>query len=356
MKAGDPDKRRLWAKVLQRRSEIGFPYILFSDNVNDGRPQVYKDKDMRVHASNMCAEIALPSSHEETFTCVLSSLNVLHWDEIKETDAIETLTMFLDTVCEEFVRKTAGQIYMKRARDFAMKHRALGAGILGWHSHLQSKMISFESKEASQLNLEIAKTMQERSYEASRQMAKTLGEPELLEGYGMRNTTTMAIAPTKSSSFILGQVSQSIEPEFSNAYVKDLAKMKVTIRNPYLKELLISKEQDTPDVWESIKNRDGSVQHLEFLTEDERAVFKTFSEISPNTIIDQAAIRQEYIDQSQSLNLMLDPDMTVKDINALYLYANEMGVKSLYYAYSMSAAQSLTRKRVMSADCAACEA
>ena len=356
MKAGDPDKRRLWAKVLQRRSEIGFPYILFSDNVNDGRPQVYKDKDMRVHASNMCAEIALPSSHEETFTCVLSSLNVLHWDEIKETDAIETLTMFLDTVCEEFVRKTAGQIYMKRARDFAMKHRALGAGILGWHSHLQSKMISFESKEAAQLNLEIAKTMQERSYEASRQMAKTLGEPELLEGYGMRNTTTMAIAPTKSSSFILGQVSQSIEPEFSNAYVKDLAKMKVTIRNPYLKELLIAKEQDTPDVWESIKNRDGSVQHLEFLTEDERAVFKTFSEISPNTIIDQAAIRQEYIDQSQSLNLMLDPDMTVKDINALYLYANEMGVKSLYYAYSMSAAQSLTRKRVMSADCAACEA
>lgn len=356
MKAGDPEKRRLWAKVLQRRSEIGFPYILFSDNVNDGRPQVYKDKDMRVHASNMCAEIALPSSHEETFTCVLSSLNLLHWDSIKETDAIETLVKFLDTVCQEFINKTEGQIYMKRARDFAMNHRALGAGVLGWHSYLQSKMISFESKEAAQLNLEISKTMQERSYNASREMAKTLGEPPLLKGYGMRNTTTMAIAPTKSSSFILGQVSQSIEPEFSNAYVKDLAKMKVTIRNPYLKELLIEKDMDTTDVWESIKNRDGSVQHLEFLTEDERAVFKTFSEISPNTIIDQAAIRQQYVDQSQSLNLMLDPDMTVKDINALYLYANEMGVKSLYYAYSMSAAQSLTRKRVMSADCAACEA
>ena len=166
----------------------------------------------------------------------------------------------------------------------------------------------------------------------------------------------MAIAPTKPSRFILGQVSQSIEPEFSNAYVKDLAKMKVTIRNPYLKELLVSKDKDNVDVWESIKNHDGSVQHLEFLSEDERAVFKTFSEISPTTIIDQAAIRQQYVDQSQSLNLMLDPDMTVKDINALYLYANEMGVKSLYYAYSMSAAQSLTRKRVMSADCAACEA
>ena len=356
MKAGDPEKRRLWAKVLQRRSEIGYPYILFSDNVNDGRPQVYKDKEMRVYASNMCDEIALPSSHEETFTCVLSSLNLLHWDTIKDTDAIEVLTMFLDTVCEEFVRKTEGQIYMKRARDFAKNHRALGAGVLGWHSYLQSNMISFESKEAAQLNLEISQTMQERSYAASKEMAVALGEPDLLKGYGMRNTTTMAIAPTKSSSFILGQVSQSIEPEFSNAYVKDLAKMKVTIRNPYLKELLVEKNQDNPDVWESIKNHDGSVQHLEFLTEDERAVFKTFSEISPNTIIDQAAIRQQYVDQSQSLNLMLDPDMSVKDINALYLYANEMGVKSLYYAFSMSAAQSLTRKRVMSADCAACEA
>ena len=356
MKAGDSQKRALWAKVLQRRSEVGFPYILFSDNVNNGRPQVYKDKDMKVHASNMCAEIALPSSHEETFTCVLSSINVLHWDEIKETDAIETMTKFLDTVCEEFIRKTEGQIYMKRARDFAMNHRALGAGILGWHSYLQSKMIAFESSEAAQLNHEIASTLRERSHAASRELAKKFGEPSVLEGYGMRNTTTMAIAPTKSSSFILGQVSQSIEPEFSNCYVKDLAKMKVTIKNPYLEKLLKEKGEDKDEVWESIRNADGSVQHLDILTEDEKAVFKTFSEINPERIIDQAAVRQEYIDQSQSLNLMLDPDMSVKEINQLYLYAWEMGVKSLYYSYSMSAAQSLTRKRVMSTECAACEA
>ena len=357
MKAGDPEKRRLWAKVLQRRAEVGFPYILFSDNVNNGRPQVYKDKDLRVYASNMCAEIALPSSHEETFTCVLSSINVLHWDEIIETDAIETMTKFLDTVCEEFIRKTEGQIYMKRARDFAMNHRALGVGILGWHSLLQSKMMAFEGSAAAKLNLEIAQTLRERSHAASAELAKSLGEAPLLKGYGMRNTTTMAIAPTKSSSFILGQVSQSIEPEFSNCYVKDLAKMKVTIKNPYLKKLLKKKKQDTPEVWDSIKARDGSVQHLdEILNEDERAVFKTFSEINPNAIIDQAAIRQEYIDQSQSLNLMLDPDMSVKEINQMYLYAWEMGVKSLYYSYSMSAAQSLTRKRVMLEGCAACEA
>lgn len=356
MKDGDPQKRALWAKVLQRRSEVGFPYILYSDNVNNGRPDVYKDKDMKVHASNMCAEIALPSSAEETFTCVLSSLNLLHWDEIKETDAIETLVMFPDTVCQEFINKTEGQIYMKRARDFAMNHRALGAGVLGWHSYLQSKMIAFESKEAAQLNVEIAKTFHDRSYAASAELADKLGEPPLLKGYGRRNSTTMAIAPTKSSSFILGQVSQSIEPEFSNCYVKDLAKMKVTIKNPYLLKLLKKKDQDKSEVWESIRNADGSVQHLIFLSEEEKEVFKTFSEINPYTIIDQAAIRQQYIDQSQSLNLMLDPDLSVKEINALYLYAHEMGVKSLYYSYSMSAAQSLTRKRVSSMECAACEA
>ena len=356
MKEGDPEKRRLWAKVLQRRSEIGYPYILFKGNVNGNKPQVYKDKNLDIYASNMCIEIALPSSTDETFTCVLSSLNVLHWEEILETDAIEVLTMFLDTVCEEFIRKTEGQDYLKRARNFAMNHRALGAGILGWHSYLQSNMISFDSKEAAQKNLEIAKTLRDRSHNASKELAVLLGEPPLLEGYGMRNTTTMAIAPTKSSSFILGQVSQSIEAEFSNCYVKDLAKMKVTIKNPYLKKLLAEKGMDTMDVWESIKNRDGSVQHLEELTAEEKEVFKTFSEINPYTIVDQASIRQQYIDQGQSLNLMLDPDMSVREINQLYLYAHEMGVKSLYYSFSMSAAQSLTRKRVMSSECAACEA
>jgi ribonucleoside-diphosphate reductase alpha chain len=166
----------------------------------------------------------------------------------------------------------------------------------------------------------------------------------------------MAIAPTKSSSFILGQVSQSIEPEFSNCYVKDLAKMKVTIKNPYLLQLLQEKGMDTEEVWDSIKIADGSVQHLSFLSQEEKDVFKTFAEINPYTIIDHAAVRQEYIDQGQSLNLMLDPHMSVKEINQLYLYAHEMGVKSLYYSYSMSAAQSLTRKRVMASSCAACEA
>jgi ribonucleoside-diphosphate reductase alpha chain len=365
MKEGDPEKRRLWAKVLQRRSEIGYPYIMFGDNVNDNKPQVYKDKNMWIHASQMCSEISLPSSPTETFTCVLSSINVLLWEEIVLTDAIEIMTKFLDTVCEEFIIKTEGQEYLKRAREFSINHRALGLGILGWHSYLQSNMIAFESEEATQKNLEIAQTLKERSHAASSELAVKLGEPPLLKGYGMRNTTTMAIAPTKSSSAILGQVSQSIEPEFSNCYVKDLAKIKVTIKNPYLEALLETMGKNTYEVWENIKSADGSVQHLDFLTKEEKDVFKTFSEINPYTIIDLAAVRQQYIDQSQSLNLMLDPDMPVKEINALYLYAHAIGIKNLYYSFSMSAAQSLTRKKVTAANnkisisddsCASCEA
>jgi ribonucleoside-diphosphate reductase alpha chain len=355
MRAGDPAARKLWAKVLQRRSEVGYPYILFTDNVNNNKPQVYKDLDMKIYASNMCSEIALPSSPDETFTCVLSSINLLHWEEIKETDAIETLTYFLDTVVTEFIAKTRGDRYYERPHKFAERHRALGLGVLGWHSFLQSKMIPFEGREAAKKNLEVAKTIKERTYKASEELAKLYGEPEVLKGYGRRNTTLMAIAPTKSSSTILGQVSQSIEPEFSNYYVKDLAKTKMTVKNPFLKAYLESVYRDTDDVWESIRLADGSVQHLDFLPENIREVFKTFAEINPHSIIDQAAIRQDYIDQAQSLNLMIPADTPVKEINALYLYAHDLGVKSLYYQYGVSQAQALSRKKVMNEGCASCE-
>jgi ribonucleoside-diphosphate reductase alpha chain len=355
VKAGDKQARKLWAKVLQRRSEIGYPYILFTDNINKGRPDVYKDKDMKIYASNMCSEIALPSSPNETFTCVLSSINLLHWEEIKETDAIEVLTYFLDTVVTEFINKTEGKEYHKRARNFAMRHRALGLGVLGWHSYLQSNMLSFESRTASKKNLEIAKTLKERTYKASSELAKIFGEPELLKGYDRRNATLMAIAPTKSSSSILGQVSQSIEPEFSNYYVKDLAKSKTTIKNPYLKKLLKKYDKDTDEIWESIQKADGSVQHLKFLTQEEKEVFKTFAEINPHAIIDQASIRQEYIDQAQSINLMMPSSVSVKEINSLMLYAHDMGIKTLYYQFGMSQAQELSRKKVMNEGCISCE-
>jgi ribonucleoside-diphosphate reductase alpha chain len=353
---GDREARKLWAKVLKRRSEVGFPYIMFADNVNKNKPQVYKDKDMTIYASNMCSEIALPSSPDETFTCVLSSINLLHWDEIKETDAVETLTMFLDTVVTEFIKKTEGKKYYERAHNFAKRHRALGIGVLGWHSFLQSHLFSFEGRDAAAKNMEMAQVIKEKTHAASVRLAQMFGEPEVLKGYGRRNTTLMAIAPTKSSSFILGQVSQSIEPEFSNYYVKDLSKTKVTIKNPYLKKHLQSIGKDTPEVWESIRLADGSVQHLEFMSDEIKAVFKTFAEISPYTIVDQASVRQEYLDQAQSLNLMIPPDMPVKEINALYMYAHGMGIKSLYYQYSMSQAQVLSRKKAVIESCAVCEA
>ncbi len=356
MSNGDKHARQIWAKVLKRRSEVGFPYIFFTDNVNNGKPEVYKDKDMKIHASNMCSEIALPSNADETFTCVLSSINLLHWDELKETDAIETLTIFLDTVVTEFIKKTEGKKYYERAHNFAKRHRALGLGVLGWHSYLQSEMLSFEGREAAQKNLEIAKTLKEKTHAASVRLAQMFGEPDVLRGYGRRNTTTLAIAPTKSSSTILGQVSQSIEPEFSNYYVKDLSKTKITVRNPYLKSYLEAGGYDTDEVWESIRLADGSVQHLDFLGDTAKAVFKTFAEINPYTIIDQASIRQEYIDQAQSLNLMIPPDMPVKEMNALYMYAHGMGIKSLYYQYGMSQAQALSRKKALIEGCAACEA
>jgi ribonucleoside-diphosphate reductase alpha chain len=355
VKAGDKKARKLWAKVLQRRSEIGYPYILFTDNMNNNKPDVYKDKNMPIYASNMCSEIALPSNADETFTCVLSSINLLHWEEIKETDAIETLTYFLDTVVTEFINKTEGREYHKRARNFAMRHRALGLGVLGWHSYLQSNMISFESRSAAKKNLEIAKTLKERTYKASAELAAKFGEPELLKGYGRRNATLMAIAPTKSSSSILGQVSQSIEPEFSNYYVKDLAKSKTTIKNPYLKKLLKQLGKDTDEVWDLIQKADGSVQTLDFLTQEQKEIFKTFAEINPHAIIDQAAVRQEYIDQAQSINLMMPASVPVKEINALMLYAHDMGVKTLYYQFGMSQAQELSRKKVMNEGCVSCE-
>ena len=241
---------------------------------------------------------------------------------------------------------------MERAHNFAKRHRALGLGALGWHSLLQSKMIAFDSMDAMMINAEVFKNIQDRSKEASKGLAAIFGEPEVCEGTGYRNTTTMAIAPTKSSAFILGQVSASIEPIKSNYFVKDLAKIKTTYKNPILEKLLRLKGMDTSDVWDSILIRDGSVQHLDFLTEHEKNVFKTFSEISQLSIVQQAAQRQRFIDQGQSLNLMIHPRTSTKDINKLYITAWELGVKALYYQHSVNAAQEFNRDLL---ECSSCE-
>src|SRR5690554_242379 len=361
---GDSEKRALWAKVIQRRVEIGYPYIFFKDTVNRETVDVYKDNNLEIRHSNLCSEIALPSTDDWSFVCNLSSMNILKYDEWKDTDAVETIVFFLDAVMTEFLNKLEALrdssekedqlafFFMERAYNFAKANRALGLGGLGWHSYLQSKMIPFESMDATKLNAQIFKLIQTKAHQASKDLAKQFGEPELLKGYGRRNATLTAIAPTTSSAFILGQVSQSIEPIWSNNYVKDVAKTKVTIRNPYLKEVLAKYDKDTREVWNDIRNHDGSVQHLDFLTDHEKEVFKTFSEIEQYVVLDQAAIRQQFLDQSQSLNIMVNPSTSAKEINDLYLFAWRNGVKSLYYQHSTNAAQQFSKDKL----CIVCEA
>jgi ribonucleoside-diphosphate reductase alpha chain len=235
---------------------------------------------------------------------------------------------------------------MERAYNFAKANRALGLGVLGYHSLLQAKDLPFESEEAAKMNREVFADIQKKAETETIALAKELGEPEVLKGYGRRNTTLLAIAPTTSSAFILGQVSQGIEPIWSNCYIKDVAKMKVTIKNPTLQLLLEEKGEDTKVTWDSIRDNDGSVQHLSFLTDKEKAVFRTFAEIDQGKIIEQAGERQKFIDQGQSLNVMVAPDTPVKDINQLYIKAWKEGVKSLYYQHSMNAAQQLVRRKL----------
>ena len=345
MKDGHSDKRKIWAKVIQRRNEFGFPYIMFKDNTNNSSP--YKELGLEITASNLCSEIQLPTDSFNSFVCCLGSINLLHWDELKDTDAIETYTLFLNAVMDEFINKASVLPGMKRAYRFASQHRAIGLGVLGYHSLFQSKLIEFESLEAKILNSQIFKILKDKSEAASKWLHDAKGVRCIRDGFA--NSTLMAIAPTKSSSFIHGAVSMGIEPIKSNYFIKDLAKSKTIYRNPFLEAELDKYELNTPKTWESILKKDGSVQHLDFPS---KAVFKSFIEITPKELILQAAQRQKYIDQSQSLNLMIHPSVSAKDINALYLYAHEEGVKTLYYQFSQSSAQAFSRNIL---ECASCE-
>lgn len=352
MIAGDTAKREIMLKIHKSRFEKGLPYIFFEGNVNKNRPKVYTDKGIYIKNSNMCSEIIEYTGEDKSFVCCISSMNLLHFDKWKDTDAVETLAYFLDSVYSEFIEKAQHITFMEKAVKFAIENRSIGIGTLGYHSYLQSKMIPFESMEAKLLNSYMFKLLNEKSLRASKELAELFGEPLILKGYGERFTTRIAIAPTTSSSFILGQVSPSIEPLASNYFLKNLAKGNFTYRNPYLKQLLAEKGEDNDAVWKSIMLKGGSVQHLKFLSEHEKAVFKTFSEISQLEIIQQAAGRQKFIDQSQSLNLMIPPETSVKDVNTLVVEAWKLGIKTLYYQRGANMAQQVGRNLL---DCVACE-
>jgi ribonucleoside-diphosphate reductase alpha chain len=354
MEEGDSAKRKIWGSIIRKRFESGYPYIFFTDTVNNNKPKVYKDKGLDIKASNLCSEICLSSDEDNSFVCVLMSLNLLHWDKIKANpNIIKNAIIILDCVCEEFIQRSANLKHMESAHNFAKQQRALGLGGLGWHSLLQSKMIPFESIEAKMLNNQIWKTIRSVADETTKYLAELLGEPELLKGYGRRNATTLAIAPTVSSSFILGQVSQSIEPENSCYYIKKTAKGSFTYQNPYLKELLIKYNKDIDEVWQSILVHGGSVQHLDFLSELEKSVFKTFGEISQKEIVIQASQRQKFIDQSQSLNLMIPLKTEAKQVSQLLIEGWKIGVKTFYYQRNASPSQKLLRDIL---SCTSCEA
>lgn len=355
---GDTAKREIWAKVLESRQQKGLPYIFFTDNVNRNKPDIYKVKSMVINGSNLCSEIALPSDINESFVCCLSSMNLELYDEWKDTDAVKYATYFLDAVLSEFIEKTEDNFFLKAARNFAKRHRAIGLGVMGWHSYLQKNMISFESLEAKMLTNQIFKQLEDQTKEASTELAVIYGPaPIFLEGEEhekvYRNTTTMAIAPTTSSSAILGQVSPGIEPFSSNYFKAGLAKGNFMRKNKYLEKILDLKGINNEDTWRTIMLAHGSVQHLAELSQEEKDVFKTFKEISQKDIIILASIRQKYIDQAQSLNINIPSEVPVKEVNRLLIEAWQLGVKTLYYQRSQSVSKEMLTNIV---SCTNCEA
>lgn len=299
------------------------------------------------------SEIALPSSVDESFVCCLSSMNLELYEEWKDTDAVKMAIYFLDAVMEEYIEKTLGIPYMEASHNFAKNHRALGLGVLGWHSFLQRKRIPFDGLQAEMYNEVIFKHIRAQADEATRELAEYYGESPVTEGYGVRNSTVLSIAPTTSSSAILGQVSPGIEPFSSNYYKAGLAKGNFMRKNKYLQKLLDEKGINTEETWRQIMLDGGSVRNVQGLFQNDKDVFKTFEEVSQMSIINQAAARQKYIDQAQSVNLHIPPTVPVKEVNQLYLTAWKKGVKTLYYQRSKSVAKDLVTNLVT---CTSCEA
>lgn len=353
MLSGDKDKQELFGEVLKCRMISGSPYIIYIDNANNQRPDTFKKRNLRISTSNLCSEIFLPTDENHTFVCVLSSLNLSLFDEWKNWSGANTgksvpelATYFLDAVVEEFIHKAERLSSMGRSVRFARKSRALGLGTMGLHALYQSRNLPFASKGARDLNTEVHKYIDTMSFKASQDMAREYGEPEWCEGHGVRHATRLAIAPTKTNSVICGAVSEGIEPLTANLFVAGNAKGTFVRRNPYLENHLTAIGQNTQDVWDSILEERGSVQHLDFLSPRAKEIFKTAREIDQFEIVKQAADRQSYICQGQSVNLFVDPEADAAYLMRLHLSAWRMGLKSLYYLKSTSLQVKKGRKKV----------
>lgn len=333
---GDSYSLGIWARLLKSRSEKGLPYLFFTDNANNhySTPEWYGHKqtnpDYFIKCSNLCSEVFLPINEEESFVCCVLSLNVAKYDEWRDTDAAQFAVYLADAVMSDFIYKTKGDKLMKRAHKFAKDHRPLGVGVLGWHTYLQSKSLPFASVSSKSLNNAVFKHIRAEAETATKHLGEILGPCKIGDGK-RRNSTLLAVAPTTSNATIQEGVSPGIEPLASNFFIQKSAKGDFVRKNKYLEQLLISVGMNTDEVWESIKKEDGSVHHLHFLTQDQKDVFKTFKEINQYAIIDQAADRQMFIDQGQSLNIFIPLDAEPKDVSKIHLYAHKRGLKGLYY-------------------------
>jgi ribonucleoside-diphosphate reductase alpha chain len=351
---GDTDKRRLWAALLKERVETGEPYLFFTDNVNNNNPQCYTENNLRVKTSNICSEITLYTDPDHTFVCCLSSLNLVKYDEWKNTDVVNTVVRFLDAVLSEYIQKTDKMKGMEASRRSAIKGRAIGIGVLGWHTLLQERNLPFDSFETMQLNAEIFRHIRSQAEEETKILAQELGEPEWCQGFERRNSHLIAIAPTVSNSTISGGYSAGIEPISANIFVQKSAKGTFIRKNTTLEKLLITKNQNTSEVWKSINEQNGSVQHLDFLTPHEKEVFLTAREINQHVLIKLAAQRQKWIDQAQSVNLFFAANSSPKYIHQVHLAAWQAGLKTLYYLRSAGVIKSDLASR-SAEECKACE-
>ena len=348
----DSEAMSLWLDILKTRVETGEPYIMFKDNVNKNNPLAYAMNNLDVSMTNICTEITLHTDEEHSFICCLSSLNLAKYDEWKDTDIIETSIRFLDGVMQEFIDKSNGKDSMIRTHRHALKGRALGLGVMGWHSFLQKKGLPFNSIASTAWTHTLFSDIRQKAEATSRELAKEYGEPVWCRGTGMRNTHLLAIAPTVSNSR-LNNCSAGIEPIPANIYTFNGAKGTFIVKNKELEELLESKGKNTENIWDQILADNGSVQNLSALTESEKEVFLTFSEVNQLELVRQSAIRQKYIDQTQSLNLCFDPTDSPKWINQCHMEAWKLGVKTLYYLRTDSVIKGDLGSRT--AECVSCD-
>jgi len=362
LEQGDKEARNRWSKLLRKRKATGEPYIMFKGNVNKNNPEAYKSNGLKVHMTNICSEITLHTDESHSFVCCLSSLNLSKYEEWKDTDLIYHATWFLDGVMEEFIQRAKGLRGFENAIRSAVKGRPLGLGVLGWHTYLQNKGIPFEGLSAQYETRKIFSQIKIESERASRDLADVYGEPLWCVGTGMRNTHLRAIAPTVSNSKLSGNVSPGIEPWAANVFTEQSAKGTFIRRNPVLEAVLEDNELNTEKIWNQILADGGSVQNIEELNDvlmgdwDEpiKNVFKTFKEINQLELVRQAGIRQQYIDQSVSLNLAFPSEATPKWINKVHMEAWKQGVKTLYYTRTESVLRGDLAAAAMD-DCVACD-